>query len=137
MDPNRLRELLLAIQAGSVSPEDALARLRRLPFEDLGYARLDTHRALRAGAPEAVYCPGKSPDQIVGILGRLAESHANVLATRATPEVHAVATEAGLRVAWHPPPGSSSRIPSRPRASAWSSWSARGRRISPSRRRRR
>jgi hypothetical protein len=101
MDPARLRELLLAVQAGSVSPDDALLQLRRLPFEDLGYARLDTHRALRAGAPESVYCPGKSPDQVVAILGRLAESHANVLATRATPEVHALALQAGLRVTWH------------------------------------
>ena len=101
MDPNRLRELLLAIRAGSVSPEEAFDRLRRLPYEDLGYARLDTHRAVRAGAPEAVYCPGKSPEQIVAILARLAESHVNVIATRATPEVEAQAAGAGLRVAWH------------------------------------
>ena len=91
MDASRLRELLLAVQQGGVSPDEALARLRRLPFEDLGYARLDTHRALRSGAPETVYCPGKTPDQVVAILTRLAESHANVLATRATPEVHALA----------------------------------------------
>ena len=102
MDPERLRELLLAVQQGGVSPDDALARLRRLPFEDLGYARLDTHRALRSGSPETVYCPGKSPDQVVAILARLAESHANVLATRATAEIPALATQAGLRVAWHP-----------------------------------
>ena len=73
MDHNRLRELLLAVQQGGVSPDEALARLRRLPFEDLGYARVDTHRALRAGAPETVYCPGKSADQVVAILARLAE----------------------------------------------------------------
>src|SRR4029079_408026 len=102
MDPARLIELLQAVRTGGVSPEDALARLRRLSFEDLGYGRLDTHRALRAGAPETVYCPGKSPDQIVAILARLGESHANVLATRATPEVHALAVKAGLQVAWHP-----------------------------------
>jgi NCAIR mutase (PurE)-related protein len=102
MDPSRLRDLLLAVQQGAVSPDEALARLRRLPFEDLGYARLDTHRALRSGGPETVYCPGKSPDQVVAILARLAESHANVLATRATPEVYALATQAGLRIAWHP-----------------------------------
>jgi NCAIR mutase (PurE)-related protein len=101
MDPDRLRALLHAVQGGAVSPEEALARLRRLPYEDLGYARLDTHRALRAGAPEAVYCPGKSTDQVVAILARLAESHTNVLATRATAELHAAAALAGLRVAWH------------------------------------
>jgi pyridinium-3,5-biscarboxylic acid mononucleotide synthase len=102
VDLDRLRDLLSLVQAGKVSPDEAVARLRRLPYEDLGYARLDTHRAIRSGAPETVYCPGKSADQVVGILARLAESHANVIATRATPEMHAAAAEAGLRVAWHP-----------------------------------
>src|SRR5262245_50156180 len=102
MDPARVLELLLAVQNGRVSPEEALARLRRLPFEDLGYARVDTHRALRAGAPETVYCPGKTPDQIVAILARLAESHVNVLATRATPEVPRLAAEAGPRAPLQP-----------------------------------
>jgi NCAIR mutase (PurE)-related protein len=102
MDADRLRELLRLVQAGGLSPDDALARLRRLPYEDLGYARLDTHRAIRAGAPETVYCPGKTTQQIVAILARLAESHVNVLATRATPEAHAAAVATGLRVAWHP-----------------------------------
>ncbi|HEY7601468.1 MAG TPA: nickel pincer cofactor biosynthesis protein LarB [Methylomirabilota bacterium] len=102
MDLGRLRDLLALVQAGTISPDEAVARLRRLPYEDLGYARLDTHRAIRSGAPETVYCPGKSADQVVGILARLAESHANVLATRATPETHAAALQAGLRVDWHP-----------------------------------
>ena len=75
VDPERLRELLAAVQGGRVSLDQALERLRRLPYEDLGFARLDTHRALRSGAPEAVYCPGKTPEQVVGILARLAESH--------------------------------------------------------------
>jgi hypothetical protein len=102
VDLGRLRDLLALVQAGTISPDEAVARLRRLPYEDLGYARLDTHRAIRSGAPETVYCPGKSADQVVGILARLAESHANVLATRATPEMHAAALQAGLRVDWHP-----------------------------------
>ena len=102
MDAERLRELLRAVQAGGVSPDEALARLRRLPYEDLGYARLDTHRAIRAGAPETVYCPGKSTEQVVQILSRLIESHVNVLATRATAEQHAAVVGAGLRVDWHP-----------------------------------
>jgi pyridinium-3,5-biscarboxylic acid mononucleotide synthase len=102
VDLDRLRDLLSLVQVGEVSPEEAVARLRRLPYEDLGYARLDTHRAIRSGAPETVYCPGKSAAQVVGILARLAESHVNVIATRATPEMHAAAAEAGLRVAWHP-----------------------------------
>jgi NCAIR mutase (PurE)-related protein len=102
MDAERLRDLLRAVQGGGVSPDEALARLRRLPYEDLGYARLDTHRAIRAGAPETVYCPGKSTEQVVQILARLVESHVNVLATRATAEQHAAVLQAGLRVDWHP-----------------------------------
>jgi NCAIR mutase (PurE)-related protein len=102
VDAGRLRELLHAVQLGQVSPDEALGQLRRLPYEDLGFARLDTHRALRNGAPESVYCPGKTTEQVVQILARLAESHANVLATRATTEIHDAALRAGLRVAWHP-----------------------------------
>jgi len=102
MDVDRLRALLAAVQSGEVSPDDALQRLRRLPFEDLGFARLDTHRALRSGGPEAVFCQGKTPEQIVRILGRLAEHHRNVLATRAGAEVHEAARAAGLPVAYHP-----------------------------------
>ena len=50
MDVDRLRALLAAVQSGDLSPDEALQRLRRLPFEDLGFARLDTHRALRSGS---------------------------------------------------------------------------------------
>jgi len=64
-----------------------------LPFENLGYARLDHHRALRKGFPEVVFCEGKRIDQIVGILERLEQKHSSVLATRATREIfEAVAT---------------------------------------------
>jgi NCAIR mutase (PurE)-related protein len=101
MDPARLRELLGALQAGRVTPDEALERLRRLPYEDLGFARVDTHRAIRGGAPEAVYCPGKTPEQAVRILARLAAAHANVLATRATAEIRDAAAGEGLRVDWH------------------------------------
>ena len=102
MDADRLRTLLAAVQAGDVSPDAALERLRRLPFEDLGFARLDTHRALRSGSPETVYCEGKTAEQIVRILGRLVEHHRNVLATRAGAPIHEAALAAGLPVAYHP-----------------------------------
>ena len=101
MDIERLRDLLTAVQSGALAPADALARLRSLPYEDLGFAKLDTHRALRAGAPEVVFCPGKTADQVVRILARLAEDHRNILATRADPSVHEAAVHAGLRVAYH------------------------------------
>jgi NCAIR mutase (PurE)-related protein len=102
MDVERLRELLAAVRAGQVSLDAALLRLRRLPFEDLGFAKLDTHRALRSGAPEAVLCEGKTPDQVVRILARLGRDHRNVLATRAAPEIRDAAIAAGLRVSHHP-----------------------------------
>jgi NCAIR mutase (PurE)-related protein len=101
VDIERLRALLGAVQSGAMSLDDALARLRQLPFEDLGFARLDTHRALRSGAPETVFCEGKSPDQIVRILARLATHHANVLATRATPAVAEAVRAGGVPVTWH------------------------------------
>lgn len=102
MDLDRVRELLAAVRAGTVDVEAALARLRRLPFEDLGFAKPDTHRALRTGAPEAVFCEGKSPEQVVRILDRLARDHRNVLATRAGTDVHEAIRAAGLPTVYHP-----------------------------------
>lgn len=83
MDPNRLRELLAGVRDGSVDIEEALEALRDMPYEDLGFARLDHHRALRTGFPEVVYCPGKSIDQIVTIADRLRRRGPKVLLTRA------------------------------------------------------
>ncbi|MGH2344215.1 MAG: nickel pincer cofactor biosynthesis protein LarB [Chloroflexota bacterium] len=86
MDEARIRTMLAQVRAGVLTEDEALARLQVLPYEDLGYARLDTHRALRTGMPETVYCPGKTPAQVAGIMARLAERHDHVLATRATNE---------------------------------------------------
>jgi NCAIR mutase (PurE)-related protein len=72
-----------------------------LPFQDLGFAKVDLHRALRGGAAEAVFCAGKTPEQVVAILGRLAEDHANVLGTRADPSMAAAVAAAGLPHAYH------------------------------------
>lgn len=71
MDEIALRELIDGIRSGRVAPDDAVATLRRLPFADLGDALVDHHRALRQGLPEAVYGPGKSPEQCVRIVGEL------------------------------------------------------------------
>ncbi len=76
-------------------------RLRGLPYEDLGFAKVDHHRALRGGAAEAVFCPGKTPEQVVAIVERLAERHANVLATRAGSDVAAAVAAAGLPHVYH------------------------------------
>ena len=79
---NTLKKLLNQVHSGQLSVEDALQKLRHLPFESLGYAHLDHHRTVRCGIPEVIYCPGKTIDQIVEIFTRLAAHGHNVLATR-------------------------------------------------------
>lgn len=71
MDEEALRELVDGIRAGTVSADDAVARLRRLPFADLGFARVDHHRQLRQGMAETVYAPGKSPAHCAAIVAEL------------------------------------------------------------------
>jgi NCAIR mutase (PurE)-related protein len=86
MTPERLRELLQRYREGSVDLEEVLEELATLPFRETAEARVDTHRALRQGAPEVVLGLGKSPEQIVRIVRTLQESGANVLVTRVGPE---------------------------------------------------
>ena len=74
MDDAALRELLDQMSAGEVDADEVVRRLRRLPFAELGYAMVDHHRELRQGLPEAVYGPGKTPEQCVGIVGELLSS---------------------------------------------------------------
>jgi NCAIR mutase (PurE)-related protein len=101
MDKDALARLLEEVRAGRLGVDAALSRLAGLPFEDLGFAKVDHHRALRAGGPEAVYCPGKSAEQVVAIVRRLAEYHANVLATRCDAAIAAAVQAAGLPCAYH------------------------------------
>jgi len=86
MDADRLRGLLEDLQDGRVSIEEALNHLRALPYEDIGFARIDHHRPLRQGFPEVVFAGGKTPKQTSAILLRLAEANDRVLATHASPE---------------------------------------------------
>jgi pyridinium-3,5-biscarboxylic acid mononucleotide synthase len=83
---DRLKELLEQIRSGQTSPDDALEQLKGLPFEDLGFAKIDHHRALRAGMPEVIFGPGKSSAQFAEIFSRLASQDNNVLATRVSSE---------------------------------------------------
>jgi NCAIR mutase (PurE)-related protein len=101
MNAEALRALLEDVSAGRVDIPAALRRLQRLPFEDLGFARVDQHRALRGGGPEAIFCPGKSPGQVVAIASRLAADHFNVLATRADAATAAAVVAAGLPAIYH------------------------------------
>ena len=86
MDQIKLEELLSSVKEGEVSVEDALKRLESLPFEDLGFARLDLHRDLRQGLPEVVFCQNKTPEQIITIMKKLWEHHDHVLGTRLSPD---------------------------------------------------
>ncbi|MGQ0554077.1 MAG: nickel pincer cofactor biosynthesis protein LarB [Planctomycetota bacterium] len=85
---NVIEQLVQDLAAGRVGAQEALLRLRDLPGEDLGYARLDHHRPLRNGLPEVVYGAGKTAEQIVGIVARLKRHGHPVLVTRLAPEVH-------------------------------------------------
>jgi pyridinium-3,5-biscarboxylic acid mononucleotide synthase len=86
MQTERIRELLNRVQKQEVSVDDALSRLETLPFEDLGYAKLDHHRTLRRGYPEVVFCQNKTVEQVKNIVERLSLQNM-VLATRASAEM--------------------------------------------------
>ncbi len=82
-----MKKLLKQVKDGSLGVEEAVEKLRHLPFEDLGFAHIDHHRQIRQGFPEVIYCPNKTTEQIIKIFTSLAKKGNNVLATRAQPEV--------------------------------------------------
>ncbi len=94
MNAPALRRLFDQVRNRRLSPDAAVERLRHLPFEDLGFAKLDHHRALRQGMPEVVFAPGKSPAQVAEIFRRLAAHGGNLLATRASEEQFAAVAAA-------------------------------------------
>jgi len=98
MDPARLKSLLEKYRSGQVDTDAVLDELKRLPFDDLGFARIDQHRGLRRGFPEVVFCQSKTADQVRAIAESLLRAGHNLLATRATPDhfeaVKAVAADA-------------------------------------------
>ncbi len=83
MDQETLLRLLESVKSGAVSPLDASAKLARLPFEDIGFAKVDHHRSLRTGLPEVILASGKTPEQVAEIFEHMAASGVEVLATRA------------------------------------------------------
>lgn len=104
MEIARLTVLLEAVQRGEVAVDEALASLKHLPYQDLEFARLDHHRALRTGFPEVIYCPGKTAPQIAAIFERLIAQNDRVLATRCTPEVAEEVLSRVAGLAYHPVP---------------------------------
>ncbi len=101
MNEQVLRELLDSVRSGAQSIDEAVVRLRSMPFEDIGFAKIDHHRSIRCGYPEVIYCEGKSPDQVAGIFDRSAHSGVNVLATRASRSVYAVVVKVRPEAEYH------------------------------------
>lgn len=88
MNEQSIKDLLERVKSGDESIEKAVMELKKLPFEDVGYAKIDHHRELRNGYPEVIYCAGKTIEQIKGIVKKLIEGNNNILATRASREVY-------------------------------------------------
>jgi|SRR5579884_1004164 len=101
MHQSTLQKLLTALQEGKVSVDAVIERLRSLPFEDLGFAAVDHHRAIRQGFPEVIFCEGKTPQQITGIARRLLHAHPTLLATRVTPEAARALKKLDRRAVYH------------------------------------
>ncbi len=101
MNPQAIETLLEEVRAGRTQVSEALERLRLLPFEDLGFAKLDHHRALRTGMPEVIFAEHKTEAQVSAIFARMAQAGGNVLATRATRAVFEAVRGAEPRAQFH------------------------------------
>ena len=88
MDREKIAELLEKVKTGEIEVAEALRILKSLPYEDLGFAKIDTHRDLRKGFPEVVLCTGKTLEQITKIVDRLSAGSELIMATKASPEVY-------------------------------------------------
>ncbi len=105
MNSDQIRKILEAVSQQSISVEEASEKLRLLPFEDLGFAKVDHHRQLRRGFPEVIFGPGKTPEQIAAIAKRLAAQDQNVLVTKTGEEAHQAVVKELSDARWHPEAG--------------------------------
>ena len=137
MDPAAIESLLNEVREGQTGVADALEKLRILPFEDLGFAKLDHHRALRTGMPEVIFAAGKTTGQVSSIFARMAKAGGNVLATRASREMFDAVLKIAPRAEFHEAAraitlsqnaSSSRRERDHRRSLRWNKRSARGRR---------
>ena len=104
MNREELLKILHAVEAGKLSPGDAAERLKHLPFEDLGFAKVDHHRALRQGFAEVIFAKGKTPQQVAGIVRAMLakkDSHHNILVTRADAKIFAAVKRAAKSAKLH------------------------------------
>lgn len=97
----QIEALLKEVRAGRTTVDDAIASLKDLPFEDMGFAKVDHHRELRTGMPEVIFAAGKTVAQVAAIFARMAQAGGNVLATRATAEMFAAVYAVEPRAEFH------------------------------------
>ncbi len=102
MDQSYLQNILNHVAEGKMDPDEAMEQLKALPFQDLGFAKLDQHRNIRTGYPETVYCEGKTPEQAAAIISKLKENNSNILGTRASAEVFEKVKEIVPEAVYHP-----------------------------------
>jgi NCAIR mutase (PurE)-related protein len=102
MSPDALLELFTALQRGTTTPREALDRLTHMPYEDLEFAKIDHHRALRTGMPEVIYAAGKTDEQVLEIFDRMAQKGGNVLATRVAARTAEIVRERLPAATHHP-----------------------------------
>jgi NCAIR mutase (PurE)-related protein len=88
MNRQHLLELLEQVRSGAITPDEGSRRLENLPFEDLGFARVDHHRTLRQGFPEVVFGPGKKPEHVAAIVRTLLPQKSNILVTRCSRDIY-------------------------------------------------
>ena len=101
VDSAKLRKLLEKVAEGEVLPEAAVESLRNLPFEDLGFAKVDHHRQLRKGFPETIFASGKTPEQVITIIEHMRQHGSNVLATRCDADMASKVVAAHGDVTYH------------------------------------
>jgi NCAIR mutase (PurE)-related protein len=103
MNRQSILELLEKIQKGALTPAQGVERLQHLPFEDLGFARVDHHRTLRQGFPEVIFGLGKKPEHVAAIVRSLLTHKSNILVTRCSPETYRLVRRATSKARYHEP----------------------------------
>ena len=101
MDTAKIKKLLKDVRSKKLTIEEAYSKLKHLPYEDLGFAKLDSHRAMRKGFPEVIYCQGKSIPQIKEIVKKLTANHSNIMATRADVKAFKAIRSVVSKVKYH------------------------------------
>jgi len=102
MDKKKIIDLLKKVKTGKISINDGFSKLRHLPYEDLGFAKVDHHRLMRTGFPEVIFCQGKKLDQITAIYRSLAKENKRVLLTRADEKIYRTIKKISPKVIYNP-----------------------------------